>query len=582
MRFSKIFIPTTKETPKDAVLKSHQYLIRGGYIHQIGSGIYNFLPIGKKILDKISSIIKNEMDKSNAQEVMMGFTTPADLWKKSQRYEKYGQELLRFRDRKNNEFVLGPTHEESVTEIIKTYVKSYKQLPVNLYQIHLKFRDELRPRFGLMRAREFIMKDAYSFHTSKLDLDREFNVMEQTYKNILKRLGLDFRVVEADSGAIGGSGSKEFMVLAECGEDTIVVCKNCDYASNIEAAKRAKKSPPDSFPQAEFSKFLTPGINTIEKLCDFLKINPYFTIKAVVKKAIFNSNVNKKDELVYFFLRGEDELEETKALNALNKINPNILEIIDASIDEIKEIGLFPGYIGPYALKNITQSEYVIFDIELEEECDLVCGANEENFHFVGVDLSSFEGLCYSDIAKVEIGDKCMCCGGNLDYKKGIEVGHIFKLGNKYSQALEGLFLDQNGKSIAFEMGCYGIGVTRLLPAILEQKSDEKGCIWTKGLAPFELVIIISNIKDEAQKIYAEELYEYLKSQGIDVLLDDRDLRFGAKMADFELIGFEYALVIGKGLLEKKLELVKRENLSKQILEQDSIKESIVKILEKN
>ncbi|PAF53335.1 proline--tRNA ligase [Helicobacter sp. 13S00482-2] len=576
MLFSKVFIPTTKETPKDAVLKSHQFLVQGGYIHQIGSGIYNFLPLGKKVLDKISKVIRDEMNLSGAQELLMGFVTPAELWKKSGRYEKYGNELLRFKDRKENEFILGPTHEESITEIVKSYVKSYKQLPLNLYQIHTKFRDELRPRFGLMRGREFVMKDSYSFHSTKEDLDREFNQMEQVYRNIFEILGLDFRVVQADSGAIGGSGSKEFMVLAESGEDTIVMCSKCDYASNIEAAKRSKLTCDAIPPKAKFAKFHTPNINTIEKLAQFFKIDEFFTLKAIVKKAIFDSEANKPDELVYFFLRGEDELEITKALNVLNKDGANVLELADVDAIELVKCGLNPGFIGPYALKNITNASYIIFDIDLENAEDLICGSNEQDYHFVGVDLSLFESLTYEDIAKVKEGDRCPCCEGILEYKKGIEVGHIFKLGQRYSKPLNASFLDKDGKSCFFEMGCYGIGVSRLLPAILEQKSDDKGCIWTLSSAPFHLSIIVSNTKDEKQFQYAYKIYEELKKIGLDVLFDDRDIRFGVKMADFELIGSLYGIIVGKNFQDGKIELVYRETLQKEELDCEDLTAQII------
>lgn len=581
MLFSKMFIPTTKETPKDAVLRSHQFLIRGGYVHQIGSGIYNFLPLGKKVLEKVSKVVRDEMNRSGANEVMMGFVTPADIWKMSGRYEKYGNELLRFKDRKENEFVLGPTHEESVTEIIKSYVKSYKQLPINLYQIHTKFRDELRPRFGLMRGREFVMKDAYSFHSTQEDLDREFDKMEQVYRRIFERLGLNFRVVEADSGSIGGSGSKEFMVLAESGEDTIVVCSRCDYASNIEAAKRSRLVYDGVAPKAEFTKFYTPKINTIKKLAEFFKVDEFFTLKVVVKKAIFDSKIGKSSELVYFFLRGVDELEPTKALRALNKNGANILELIDVDAQELVKCDLKPGFIGPYALKNITGTNYIIFDIDLQEERDLICGANEEDYHFVGVDLSLFEGLVYEDIAKVRENDKCHCCEGVLEYKKGIEVGHIFKLGQNYSKALNASFLDKDGRATFFQMGCYGIGISRLLPAILEQKCDDKGCIWTAATTPFDVSIIVSNIKDNLQFNYADKIYQELRDKGLEVLFDDRDLRFGAKMADFELIGSTFGIIIGKSFENGKVELVNRENLQKQEVDCENLADILIKKLQK-
>ena len=400
MRFSKFFIPTFKEMPKDVVLKSHEYLLRGGFIQQIGSGIYNFLPLGKRVLDKISRIVKGKMDEAGANEVLLGCVTPASLWQASGRYERYGKELLRFKDRKENEFVFGPTHEETITELAKTYVKSYKQLPLHFYQIQTKFRDEIRPRFGLMRGREFIMKDGYSFHSSYEDLKREFDVMEKTYSAIFSELGLDFRAVEADSGAIGGSGSKEFMVLAESGEDTICVCDSCTYAANLEAASRLPKMPLSTHPEANFAKFHTPQIRTIESLAEFFKVDSYWTLKAVVKKALFDG---RKSEFVFFFLRGCDSLNETKALNAISGAN----EMVDVSEEELRKLGLFPGFIGPYALRNLTQSPYIYFDLELQNAKNLICGANEEDYHFVGVDLGLFEGLQFKHLMEVKEGDYC-------------------------------------------------------------------------------------------------------------------------------------------------------------------------------
>ena len=580
MLFSKTLIPTSKENPKDAVLKSHQFLVRAGYIHQIGSGIYNFLPLGKIVLDKIIEVVKTRMNEANAQHITMGFVIPAELWKNSGRYEKYGKELLRFQDRKNNEFVLGPTHEETITEIIKAFVKSYKQLPLNLYQIHLKFRDELRPRFGLMRGREFIMKDAYSFHSSVEDLDREFELMRQTYIKILQDLELDFRIVDADSGAIGGSGSKEFMVLADCGEDTIVMCEECQYAANIEAANRQKRTPPAPPimpPKADFALFSTPNVTTIQKLCEFFHIHAYWTIKAVVKKIILDSN---KQDFGVFFLRGDDSLEETKALNAVNANGMQAIELQEASAQEIEQIGLIPGFIGAYALRSIIGDRPIIFDIDLQDEADLICGANQINHHFVGVDLSTFENLIYADISTINQNDKCAHCGGNLIYKKGIEVGHIFKLGDRYSKALNAEFLDENGKSKPFIMGCYGIGITRLMPAILEQKADEKGCIWGKASTPFLIHIIISNTKDKEQSDFGLWLYNTLQSKNIQVLCDDRDLRFGAKIADFELIGSSYCVVVGKELQSQKIEWINRQNLHKKEFSTHNIIESILRELD--
>lgn len=563
MRFSRFFAPTLKEAPKDAVLKSHEYLIRGGFIQQVGSGIYNFLPLGKRVMDRIRHIIKEEMDNAGAQEVMLGFVTPADLWRESGRLEKYGKELLRFKDRKENEFVLGPTHEEMVVELAKGYVKSYKQLPLHLYQIHLKFRDERRPRFGLMRGREFVMKDGYSFHATEEDLGREFDLMEATYRRIFTRLGLDFRVVEADSGAIGGSGSKEFMVLADSGEDTIAVCDSCEYAANIEAATRKPKASQESAPVASLAKFKTPDVKSIEALAEFFKVDSYYTLKVVAKRALFDEG---RSELAFFFLRGSDTLQETKACNA---IGAN--ELVDVSEEELRRAGLEPGFIGPYALKNITDSECIIFDSELREASGLIAGANERDYHFVGVDLGTFEGLIYKDIVQVEEGDSCPCCGGRLHYRKGIEVGHIFKLGTRYAEPLGATFLNHEGKSQPFVMGCYGIGVSRLLAAVIEQNHDEKGCIWTRETTPFEVVIIVSNAKDSEQMSYAVGLYEALQKAGIAVILDDREERYGSKMADFELIGIERAIIVGKGLAQGQVELIERRGLGKEEVKSEEI-----------
>jgi len=409
VRYSKLLIPTSKEAPSDAVLASHSYLIRGGYIQSVGgSGLYNYLPLGKKVLDRVRQVVKEELDNAGCQEVSLSFVTPTSLWEESGRSEEYGKELLRFKDRKENDYLLSPTNEEAMVNLVRQTVKSYKQLPLNLYQINLKFRDEIRPRFGLMRGREFLMKDAYSFHTTFDDMQREFLLMEETYKKIFTRLGLNFRVVQADSGQIGGDGSKEFMILADSGEDDIVVCDACDYGANVEVAEDAKD------------------------------------------------------------------------------------------------------------------------------------------------------------------GDVCVC-GAPLRITKGIEAGHIFQLGTKYSEALNATFLNDQGKAQAYEMGTYGIGVSRLLAGIIEQNHDDKGCIWTKESAPFDLYILISNIKDEAQVTLAQEVYKTMKAQGVDVLLDDRKDRFGAKMKDYELLGIPQAVVIGKKLSDNLVEFVTRDGMQKEEVSSDTI-----------
>jgi prolyl-tRNA synthetase len=571
MKFSKLLIPTLKEAPKDAVLPSHIYLVRGGFIYQVASGVYDFLPLGKRVLDKVRNIIKEELDRAGCQEVQLGFVTPAELWKKSGRYEKYGAELLRFEDRKANEFVLGPTHEEMMVELAKQFVSSYKQLPMNLYQINLKFRDEARPRFGLMRGREFIMKDGYSFHADHEDMVREFNLMEETYRKIFHRMGLDFRVVEADSGAIGGEGSKEFMVLADSGEDTIVVCEGCDYAANIEAAKRKMPEPPTEAPEALLNRFRTPDIKTIEDLSKFFSVDPYYLIKAVAKKALYDEG---KSEIVLFFLRGSDELQEVKAANS---VGAN--ELVDATEEELIAVGLVPGFMGPIELMRkaeVSEAESpfyeekahpnltMVFDESLKDATDMICGANEKDYHIVGVSLCGLKDLKFADLAQTQEGDCCMQCGGKLTYTKGIEVGHIFQLGTRYSEPLKAEFLDQNGKSKPFVMGTYGIGVSRLLAALIEQNHDEKGAIWPVSVAPFEVVVVIGNAKNEAQREAGEKIYNELKAKGVDVLLDDRPERFGFKMKDFELIGFPYAVVVGKKLADGHVELIERTTLERQ------------------
>ena len=559
MRFSRLLVPTTKETPNDATLASHIFLIRGGFIQSVGgSGLYNFLPLGKKVLDRVRNVVKEELDNAGCQEVSLSFVTPASLWEESGRYEKYGKELLRFRDRKDNEFVLGPTHEEMMVNLVRQSVKSYKQLPLNLYQINLKFRDEIRPRFGLMRGREFLMKDGYSFHADEADMKREFDLMEETYKKIFTRLGLEFRVVEADSGAIGGSGSKEFMVLADSGEDTIVVCDDCDYGANIEAAVRQEKKCDAPAPQLRSEKVHTPDISTMEALASFFNVDPFYLVKTVAMRALYDEG---KSQIILYALRGSDELQEVKACNA---VDAN--ELVEVSEEELEEAGLVPGFMSPF---DTPEDIRVVVDATLKGATDMICGANEKAYHTTG---NTIEGdFDYCDIVAVQEGDTCAKCGGTLRYTKGIEAGHIFQLGTRYSEPLGCTFLDENGKAKPMVMGTYGIGVSRLLAAIIEQHHDEKGCIWTKESAPFDLYIMVSNIKDEAQLALGEKVYEALQSAGIDVLFDDRKDRFGAKMKDYELIGIPNAVIIGKKLSDGLVEFVTREGMVKEDVSAEEI-----------
>jgi len=567
MRFSKFYAPTTKEAPKDATLPSHQFLVRAGFIHQYGSGLYNFLPMGKIVFDKIKNIVKEEMDNAGACEIQMGVVTPADLWKQSGRYSVFGKELLRFHDRKNNDFVLGPTHEEVAVDIVRGKVTSYKQLPLHLYQITTKFRDEGRPRYGLLRGREFTMKDGYSFHKDEESMKDEFDNMETTYRKIFTRLGLDFRAVDADSGAIGGSGSKEFMVLADNGEDDIVVCKSCDYAANIEAARRAKKTTDVAAPQGDMAKFHTPNCGTITEVAEFFKVDEFYTVKAVIKKAIYED----REEVVLFFVRGNDNLQETKAQNACGA-----LELVDANEEEVKNAGLVAGSCGPFGLP---EDINFFIDSELKDEKNLICGANEHEYHNVGMSMINFNENRYKDLNEVAAGDICSCCGGELEITKGIEVGHIFQLGKKYAQAMGATFLDENGKAQPFYMGCYGVGVSRLVAVMIEASNDEKGCIWNLQTAPFALDIIISNVKNEEEFAFGEKLYNTFKNSGIEVILDDRKDRFGPKIKDFELIGFPYAIIIGKGLKDAQVELVDRKTLEKITLHVDEVESKIKELL---
>jgi len=564
MKFSNCFIPTTKETPNDATLPSHQFLIRAGFISSQGSGLYNYMPLGKIVLDKIRTVVKEELDNVGAIEVQLGFVTPLELWENSGRASKMGLEMLRIKDRKHNDFVLSPTNEEAMVELVKNRVTSYKDLPLNLYQINTKFRDEARPRFGLMRGREFLMKDGYSFHESTEDMQREFALMEETYKNIFTRLGLKFRVVEADSGAIGGSGSKEFHILANSGEDTIVVCDNCDYGANIEAALREKRIIDKKDISQE--KIQTPNLKTIQEVSEFLDIKPSQSIKAVIKKAIYE----QESKVVVFFIRGDDELEDTKACNSINA-----LELEDANEDDIKVARLVAGYVGVIDLpSDIT----FVIDNELKDETLMVTGSNEENFHTTGVDVK-FDDEYYADLIAVQEGNICKCCGGTLSYTKGIEAGHIFQLGTKYSKALNANFLDANGKSQPFIMGTYGIGVSRLVAAVIEQSHDEKGCIWTKETAPYFIDVIVSNAKKDDELSTGVQIYESIKASGIATIIDDRKKeRFGFKMKDFELIGFPYAIIVGKKLQEGLVEIICRKTSQKADLKIEYIKEVVTRL----
>ncbi len=568
MRRTKAFIPTSKEVPSDAKLLSHILLSRAGFISQSAAGLYNYMPLAKRVIKKIENIVNEEMMKVGAQEVELSFVTPADLWVESGRIEKFGKELLRFKDRKDTEFVLAPTNEEMMVDFVRNRITSYKNLPVNLYQIKTKFRDEARPRFGLMRGREFIMKDGYSFHTSNEDLDREFDAMEAAYKKILTRLELNYRVVEADSGTIGGSESKEFMVIADSGEDTISICSKCEYGANIEAAIRGTSKEIPEAPEADFNKFQTPDIKSIDELALFFKVDPYYTVKTVAKKVIYEDS----EEIVLFFLRGSDTLQEVKAINATEA-----LDIVDVSEEELIALGLTPGFMGPL---DQDKAKHVM-DISLKNASHMICGANEKDYHFIGVELSVISEVAYfADIAEVKEGDTCPHCDGKLSFTKGIEVGHIFKLGTTYSKSLKAEYLDENGKAQPFIMGTYGMGISRLVASLIEQHHDEDGCKWTKATAPYIVNIMVSNIKDEEQMALGEKLYRELQEANIEVMLDDRKERFGFKMKDAELIGFPYTIIIGKELANGNVQVYERATTEKTVVSVKSILDKIMALVQ--
>ncbi len=538
MRTSGFLISTLKETPADAEIISHQLMLRAGLIRKVAAGIYNWLPMGLRVMRKVENVVRQEMDKSGAQELMMPAVQPAELWQESGRWEMYGGELLRMQDRHKRDFCFGPTHEEIITSLIRNEIRSYKQLPVNFYQIQTKFRDERRPRFGVMRAREFLMKDAYSFHLNGESLQQTYDLMYQTYSAIFDRLGLSYRAVEADNGSIGGNASHEFHVLADSGEDAIAVCDKYGYAANVELAEALAVGGERPAPQLERQRVDTPGQHTIDAICSFLKLPIETTIKTLLVKG-------SEQPVVALVLRGDHELNELKA-----EKHPLVAAPLSwASDEEIKTaVGCSPGSIGTVDL-----SLPVIADLSAANLADYVCGANEDDVHLTGVnwgrDCPEPEVF---DLRKVIEGDICARASDDHDdskltIKRGIEVGHIFQLGTKYSEALNATCLDQNGKAAVMPMGCYGIGVTRIVAAAIEQNHDDRGIIWPSGLAPFDLVITpIGYHKSEQVQSVCDDLYKQLSELGYEVLLDDRNERPGIMFADADLMGIPHRLTIGE------------------------------------
>jgi len=542
MRLSQYPINTVKETPAEAEVVSHQLMLRAGLIRRLAAGLYSWLPLGLRVLQKVERIIREEMNRAGAFEMVMPVIQPAELWQESGRWTEYGPELLRVKDRHQRDFVAGPTHEEVITDIVRRELKSYRQLPVNFYQIQTKFRDEVRPRFGVMRAREFIMKDAYSFHLDEQSLREGYRAMYDAYTRIFTRTGLTFRAVRADSGAIGGDVSQEFHVLAASGEDAIVFSDGDDYAANLEAAAALPPAEPRPAPRQELRKVPTPGARTIEDLARFLKVDPARCVKTLIVEGTDGA-------VVALVARGDHELNAVKAQKLPGVASPLQL----ASAERVRAAtGTEPGYVGLVGLKCRIYADHSALAL-----ADFVCGANQKDLHLTGVNWDrDVPPATAADLRKVVEGDPSPSGRGRLRIARGIEVGHIFQLGRKYSEPMKAVVLDEGGRETALYMGCYGIGVTRIVAAAIEQNHDERGIIWPEPIAPFQVVLVPLNLqKSDRVRAAAEALYAELTAAGIEVLLDDRDARPGVKFADAELLGIPHRLVVAeRGLEAGKLE----------------------------
>ena len=543
MKMSNMLVSTLREVPAEAEIDSHKLMLRAGMIRKMAAGIYNYMPIGLKVLKNIEEIVREEMNTAGAQEFLASAVLPAELWQESGRWDVYGDEMFRLKDRNNRDFCLGRTHEEVFTDIARNEIKSYKQLPVNLYQIQTKYRDERRPRFGIMRSREFIMKDAYSFDKDQAGLDVSYDKMHDAYVKIFNRCGIDAKCVEADSGAIGGANSAEFMVKSEVGEDDVVFCSACDYAANIEKAE-ATPEKAEVEELLEMEKVATPDSRGIYEVSEFLKVSP----KKTVKLLMFNVD----GKIVGVVVRGDREVNEVKVANAAQASG----DIIMASNEEYtKATNCEPGFGGPVGIK----VDLLLVDEEVANMYNMILGANETGYHLKNVNYGrDFEGVV-GDFRKIESGEKCPKCGSEVTIARGTEVGHIFKLGTKYSAAMNATFIDENGKNVPFVMGCYGIGVTRTMASIIEQHHDENGIIWPLSVAPYHVSVIPVNIKDEAQMKIANKLYDELRKIGVDAILDDRNERPGVKFKDSELIGIPMRVTVGKKITDGEVEFKLRD-----------------------
>lgn len=565
MKASELFYPTLREVPGEAEILSHQLLLRAGFIRKAAGGVYSYLPLGYRVIKKIMNIVREEMDRAGGQEVLMPIIQPAELWKKSGRWDVYGDEMFRLNDRHNRDFALGPTHEEMITTLVNNDTHSYRDLPLLIYQIQNKYRDEIRPRFGLMRGREFIMKDLYSFDIDEAGLDLSYKKMYEAYNRIYQRLRLDYRVVEADSGAIGGNESQEFMILAETGESEIVYCNNCDYAANVEkaACSAGEASEPEA-PIKSLERIHTPGQKTIQNIADAFGIPKDKQVKTLMYLA--------DGELIAAVLRGDRELNEIKLKNVLN-----CTELFMADETTVRDVcGAGFGSLGPVGM-----SVKIYADLELATMKNFACGANEDDYHYINVNFGrDFSAEAVIDIRNAVEGDNCPNCDGKLRSIRGIEAGQIFKLGTKYSEAMGATFLDQNGKEQLMIMGCYGIGVSRTMASAIEQNNDENGIIWPVPIAPYHVIIVPVNNKKEEQMDAAWSIYNEFIENGIETIIDDRDERAGVKFKDADLIGIPIRITIGpRSLKEKQLEVKKRWESEAELVDMDKVLDKVKTIL---
>ncbi|HEY5525563.1 MAG TPA: proline--tRNA ligase [Clostridium sp.] len=566
MRMSKMLVLTLREVPAEAEIVSHKLMLRSGMIRKMASGVYNYMPLGLKVLKNIENIVREEMNEEGAQEFLASAMLPAELWQESGRWDVYGEEMFRLKDRNQREFCLGPTHEEVFTDIARNEIKSYKQLPVNLYQIQTKYRDERRPRFGVMRSREFVMKDAYSFDKDQDGLDLAFNNMNDAYGKIFNRCGLDAKCVEADSGAIGGSNSAEFMVKSEVGEDDVVFCNDCNYAANMEkASSTSEKGEKEEL--KIFNKVETPNIRTIEELVKFFNVSE----KKFIKTLLFNAD----GKIVAVMVRGDRQVNEVKVTNALG-------EVVDFKMASSEEVfaatSAAVGFAGPIGIK----VDELLVDQEVSETYNFIVGANETGYHLQNVNYGlDFEGRV-GDFRNVAVGDRCPACGGEVTIARGTEVGHIFKLGTKYSEAMKATFIDENGKVKPFVMGCYGIGVTRTMASIIEQHNDENGIVWPLSVAPYHVSVVPVNIKDEEQLRIAEEIYTSLQKLGVQVLMDDRNERAGVKFKDSELMGIPMRITVGKKINEGSVEFKLRAESDNELVKIEEVCDRVKEEFKKN